>query len=344
MGYRLLSRYRSELMGIAMLWVMGFHARDLDLGAGWLNLVRKAGFGGVDIFILVSAMGLTLSRCRKRQAYGTYMTRRLSRILPAYYTVMIPWTIFLVFIGQAMVSTIIWNATPLYYFVKPPGAFNWYISGILIFYALLPACADFLSSRQRPVLWTTAAIVLSVALCQILMIDGFWEYTDIFYRVPVFFLGIQIGLFLAEDRPLKTKDILFWAGILVLGVVYLYLSLNYPIIVRNGEEVAYLPECHLFLLTTMPMCLVICVLFEKLPLGAVRKALRVVGENSLEIYLINVTVIIFPDFLRGIIPDGPGNRIRHVILILFNLAAGVLLHAVVEGVRSRVRPAERRTA
>ena len=31
MCYRMLSKYRSELMGAAMLWVMLFHASDLDL-------------------------------------------------------------------------------------------------------------------------------------------------------------------------------------------------------------------------------------------------------------------------------------------------------------------------
>lgn len=47
MEYRVLSRYRSELMGVAMLWVMLFHSFDLDLGVPLLNSVRAAGFGGV---------------------------------------------------------------------------------------------------------------------------------------------------------------------------------------------------------------------------------------------------------------------------------------------------------
>ena len=58
MNYRVLSKYRFELMGIAMLWVMLFHSFDLDLGHVVLQAVRRMGFGGVDIFILLSAMGL----------------------------------------------------------------------------------------------------------------------------------------------------------------------------------------------------------------------------------------------------------------------------------------------
>ena len=56
MGYSVLSKYRSELMGAAMLWVMLFHAADLTFPIPGLDLFRAAGFGGVDIFILLSAI------------------------------------------------------------------------------------------------------------------------------------------------------------------------------------------------------------------------------------------------------------------------------------------------
>ena len=46
MEYKVLSRFRPELMGAAMLWVMLFHSFDLDLGHPLLNRVRAAGFGG----------------------------------------------------------------------------------------------------------------------------------------------------------------------------------------------------------------------------------------------------------------------------------------------------------
>lgn len=60
--YQVLSKYRTELMGLAIFWVMLFHAHDLDLGINLLNDIRGIGFGGVDIFILLSAMGLVMSR------------------------------------------------------------------------------------------------------------------------------------------------------------------------------------------------------------------------------------------------------------------------------------------
>ena len=39
MHYRMLSKYRAELMGVAMLWVMLFHAFDLNMGHPLLEWV-----------------------------------------------------------------------------------------------------------------------------------------------------------------------------------------------------------------------------------------------------------------------------------------------------------------
>ena len=113
MGYSVLSKYRSELMGAAMLWVMLFHAADLTFPIPGLDLFRAAGFGGVDIFILLSAMGLSLSLSRLEQEYGAFLARRARRILPAYFVVMVPYTLFLILRGQAPLSALVWNSTLL---------------------------------------------------------------------------------------------------------------------------------------------------------------------------------------------------------------------------------------
>ena len=75
--YQNLSRYRSELMGLAMLWVMLFHAYEFHFYVPLLDALKGIGFAGVDVFILLSAMGLyvSLSKASKRE-------RERERVLP----------------------------------------------------------------------------------------------------------------------------------------------------------------------------------------------------------------------------------------------------------------------
>ena len=325
MQYRVLSRYRSELMGLAMLWVMCFHAYDLDLGFGLLNFIRSAGFGGVDIFILLSAMGLVMSREQRPMEYGAYMLRRARRILPSYYTVMLPYSLFNVLVHGVPWSAILWNSLLLNYWVHCAGSFNWYVSGAMAFYAVTPFFAGRLkASRHRAqtaALWTVASLLV----CQLLMYEGYWQYVDVFYRFGVFFVGLLLGYYITEDRKLGKKDILLWAVMLGLGAVYLLAAQH-----RQGRGPIYLPLCHLFLFTTVPMCLMLCTAFERLPLGWLQKPLRKMGQCSLEIYLLNVSVFSETELWQRLMPATPGNRLYYHMMFAANLAAGILLHRLME--------------
>ena len=335
MGYRVLSRYRSELMGVAMLWVMCFHAIDLDLGVELLNFLRAAGFGGVDIFILLSAMGLTMSLGRRKQEFGDFMVRRLWRIMPAYLIIMIPYTVFLHFYEAVPWSSVVWNSLLLNYWVRCPGSFNWYICGAMTFYVLTPVFYGLFSksrSRERTAaLW----IAVGLALCQLIMQEGYWAYVDVFYRFCTFCLGILLGFYVLQERKVGKKDAAFWAVWLVLGLFYLSRSMA----VRAGGEGfrLQLPLCHLFLFTTVPMCLTLCAAFEKLPLEWLQKPLRKIGECSLEIYLFNASIFTEVELLRRFVHFGPSNRLYYLIMFAVNIALGIGFHHAMEKLKIEKR-------
>ena len=326
MNYRILSKYRTELMGVAMLWVMFFHASDLDMGHEALEWCRAAGFGGVDIFIVLSAMGLVLSLSKKEVDYSSFMARRAERILPAYYAVVIPYTIFLIIYKGVLKSSLIWNTTLLYYWMRSSGSFNWYVAGIMTFYAVTPFCFRKLRDARNREKLVGLAVAASLLVCQLFMQEGYWYVMDVAYRVPVFFLGLLLGFYVKDGREIGKKDAAFWLCWLGLGGFYLAAQ-------AAGPEPLILPFCHLFLFTTVPMCFGLCFLFDKLPLGWARKFLRLVGENSLEIYLFNVSVFFHTELWRKVFSFGPSNRLYWLVIFGLNILCGVGLHKGIEKCR-----------
>ena len=337
-NYRVLSKYRSELMGIAMLWVMLFHAFDLDMGHVVLQAVRRMGFGGVDIFILLSAMGLVMSLSKREQDYTAFMARRAERILPAYFVVMVPYTLLLIFLGKAPLSALFFNSTLLYYWTRCAGGFNWYIAGAMTFYALTPLCfRRWRSSRDRTKL-TALCVAAALVVIEVLIYDNYWNFMDVLYRFPVFFLGLLMGFYVLEDRPVGKKDALFWLSWFALGCAYFPVSW----FCEWDPWTIQFPLCLLFVFTTVPMCLTLCLCFEKLPLGWLRKFFRLIGENSLEIYLFNVSFFSQTELIRRFIAFGPTNRLYYLVIYTLNILCGLALHKLVEGLRERVKSAKKK--
>ena len=61
---RSLSCYRNELKGIAILWVVFFHAQ-LGLDGIWYQ-IQRIGYGGVDIFFSSAVLGCIIRWKRMR--------------------------------------------------------------------------------------------------------------------------------------------------------------------------------------------------------------------------------------------------------------------------------------
>ena len=110
-GYQNLSRFRGELMGLAMLWVMLFHAYPFRFQVRILDEIKSAGFAGVDVFILLSAMGLYVSIRTTGRPLRDFYGRRAARILPAFWLVVGAYSLWLRLQGRISltVAAIAWQ-------------------------------------------------------------------------------------------------------------------------------------------------------------------------------------------------------------------------------------------
>ncbi len=336
MKLSLLSKYRSELMGYAMLAVIFFHAMDLSLdfgigstAANILSNIRLYSYYGVDIFVFLSAVGIAMSLSSRKQEFSDYMSRRAKRLLPAYFIVMIPYSLYLIGASRASLSVLIWNSTLLSYWVKPAGGFNWYVTGIMLLYIIAPTWHSFISRSKKRVLLTVSAILIVMCATMILISDNWWKHLDIIYRVPVFLLGLLIGTYIKEERRFGIKGLFANIILTILGCGMLYLHFT-------AER--YIPPTFGFLCLVLPLCLGLSVLFEKLPLGYPRMVLKTIGNSSLEIYLLNVSLFSETALLRQYINfGGPTNRLYYLIVFAANILLGMLLHYALDKLLERFK-------
>ena len=85
-----ISLARGVLMGVSALLIAFFHCYSYKFSSGWLGdillFMRKTGNIGVDIFLILSAIGLYFSFSKDDNLIKFYK-KRVIRILPSFFIV-----------------------------------------------------------------------------------------------------------------------------------------------------------------------------------------------------------------------------------------------------------------
>lgn len=326
-GYGLLSRYRGELMGIAMLYVMLFHAYELNDAVLPFKAFRSMGFAGVDIFLVLSGMGICCSLAqREQEPYGRYLGRRLRRLLPAFWLVVGIYSVALAAAGRITPDVIFWNLSTLYYWFNVPGGFNWYISVILVFYLAAPLYFK-LFRRCPHKEWLTLAVYLAgYLLYRVTWNAGLLHLPDFLLRIPDFAMGFLVGSYVMEGKKLNARHLAVWGAALILGVAVVPCWRVQPTI---------FPLTLAITAGVVPVCLILGRLLAWYPGRWAPAFLRMVGGSSLEIYLLNVVITREFDLLAPWLDHDPRHISFYLIAYTFNIILGVLLHRMLERIMRR---------
>jgi peptidoglycan/LPS O-acetylase OafA/YrhL len=282
-----ISQYRDELKGIAMLWVIFFHA--LIPCGGILGDIQKIGYGGVDIFFFLTGYGLTHSLSRSGNLRD-YWHRRMRRILPAYLPLILCWlAVMLPGYGLSTVQAIrsaVGNVLLLGYWLQVPKMFNWYGSALLLFLCLAPLVHGLLSKSEKPMrtlLWMLALVGLAGLCCV-----GLDQYMAI-SRLPVFILGMAFAMDWGDQSRISPmlKRIAYGLSFALGLSLVLLCHARYPELLLD-----YGMYWHPFVLMTPPLCVFLAFLFHKAEKArAVFAPLRWMGRASFEIYLMNIWLV-----------------------------------------------------
>ena len=311
-----ISRFRGDLMGAAMLFIILFHV-SLPRSDAFFGL-RRMGNIGVDMFLFLSGIGLWYS-WSKTPSLRHFFTRRFVRVYPAW---IIMACLFYVpdflgpgkysptladLLGDVLINWDFWLHDELTF---------WYIPTIMMLYLFAPFYM-ILIGRHPVYKWLPVVMVMWCILVQwVSPIHEAVGHIEIFWsRIPIFFIGLNMG------EMVRRKETIDGTGIWMIILMFV-MALSASIFleqVRHGQFPLFI-ERMLYIPLTVTSILLLNRVFRRTPQWF-NSVFRFVGALSLEAYLIHIHFV-----LKYVEPYHLGYWPTFLLTVAITLPLAWLLH------------------
>lgn len=312
-----ISRYRGELMGIAMIFIFLFHIA-LPRSNMFFGL-RRIGNIGVDMFLFLSGVGLWFS-WMKHPSLKHFFKRRYLRVYPAWFIISCLYYIphfhgggvraWVDLIGDITINWDFWLHDELKF---------WYIPAMMMLYLFAPPYMQLI--RRHPVYrWLPVVMILWCILVQYVSpIHNAVGHIEIFWsRVPIFFIGINMG------EAVRRKDKMDGASIWMILIVFA-MTLSASIFLEqelHGHFPIYV-ERMLYIPLTITTILLLNRVFRRTPKWF-NTIFKFVGALSLECYLIHI------HFVLDYIPKTCGYWTTFLVCVVITMPLAWVLSKIVD--------------
>lgn len=213
-------------MGFAIVVVVLYHFFN-NGGETQIDIILQKcfsqGYMGVDIFMVVSGLGLTFSMSKSENLRHYYL-KRWVKIFPFYF--------FITFVdsfllrGESLGLTL-FRTTTIGYWTGLP-FMDWYIPAIVGLYVVFPVLYYYVVKPERYGIALAIGIMfllVSIVLNYIPLLD--WKHYALVYRVPDFVLGSMIGIALKKGYQPVYANRFMWLSALT-GIVLFLIMRGYP--------------------------------------------------------------------------------------------------------------------
>lgn len=280
-----ISRFRGELMGAAMLFIILFHVA-LPREDAFFGL-RRMGNVGVDMFLFLSGIGLWFSWMKNPSAKHFFI-RRYLRIYPTWLI------IACLFYIPAFQGGSTWNWIYLFGEITINWGFwlhdelnFWYIPATMMLYLFAPAYMELI--KRHPIYrWLPVVMIMWCILVQyVTPIHQAVGHLEIFWsRVPIFFIGINMGEMVRQKQTLDGASIwMIWLMFLMTLLASIFLEQE-----KHGMFPLFL-ERMLYIPLTITSILLLNRIFRRTP-SWFNKGFMFVGALSLECYLLHIHFVL----------------------------------------------------
>ena len=326
----LLSQYRQELMGVACIWILMSHY--LFVWPDSLYILKRIcdyGNAGVEIFLIISGIGLFYSYSNSTSLSSFYV-RRLVRLLIPYILIAVPFWIWRDFVGYGN----FWLDLTCLSLPLKGTVVLWYIPTIAVFYLAFPfvyylihrddAFKLHLTSETKTVLLCIIAFICLLLFKR--LFPGIYDNCEIGLTRCIIFI---VGCYLGKLAQSKVKI----GGFLVLLCVALsagFILFREMVSVQGfWYRIFYAP----FGLSVTIVCLWI---LDRKHTWVLRKLLRFFGNRSIEIYMVHITL---RSVYQYYFPEGlfdPKGYLAFTLFIIVSLVISIILHPIIKRIASKI--------
>ena len=338
-----ISEYRSELMGIAILWVVFYHfGLPGDAKALYpLRFLMMLGFNGADIFFLLSGFGLYYSFHKRPNAMAFYK-KRLLRILPLFIIFVLAEILMASLANhQDIQMESIYHKILLIDFLSGKNVYHWFIASIIACYLIFPLMYYIMEKGLIYVIFCFSLLMAYVLTFYI----GFTHNDRFLYnffltRIPSFVFGVYIG----KISKLENRQEKFFLSKSFVYTSVIACFLYYPLLfkfVRNDIPWRYgfifYPSCIFSYSLSMLIADLLGKIRYKRYSTFLVKFIRNVGISSLELYFVHMLLLGCPIRLTSInLPIDPLLVMLSVVISL--LIKWLLSSTTKDNILGRVNP------
>lgn len=263
----LLSKYRTELMGMATMMILICHAKANGvIMPHIIEQISLFGGYGVEIFLLLSGIGLSYS-LEKKTIYKDWLKKRYLRILLPYFMIALPWFVVSAIQHEEGINRILLDTTTLSFWLYGRGA--WFIALLLPLYLTTPLIYKFSKTK-----WGKLFIIILCSALWFIATTMHWDgiINNIMFalvRIPCFIIGLLIAQLIKDQMRISVINII------------ITLSLSSVALYAINKHISWW-------LLIFPIIMAGCYIFEKLPL--ILPLFRFYGLISLESYVCNLAL------------------------------------------------------
>ncbi len=295
-----LSKYRNSIYGVSIILVILFHFLDRvrHLNGVFSEIARLywilIGSVGVDIFLIMSGMSLFYSMKKDSNVFDFYKKRCKRIIIPYLFIGFIFWYMKDIAVRQLGRKALLKDLFFVTFFTDGDRSL-WFIIAIFIIYMIYPLLFKIYDKIDKcNGILTMVLIGFIVGLNHLMYLNNTELYDNIeimLTRFPAIVLGTYCGKKAYKKEPIRKLDI---------GIIGTSICIDLAISFYRILKVGYIEGKVLRydqIARGIVVIFLIVLLFSKIKCKRVGELTSIVGNYSLELYLIHVSIFeLFDEF------------------------------------------------